>query len=134
MIGRLLLACALLAAACSKKNDAVTPLPGGGYSYLVTPAGRMFRVLKAGPVMGAEGKKLGTMVSYAGETTEIPTIATDAEAVIAALGPEMEAGGETAVIVQANVGYDPRKTISRSVSYNVIFERHDDRWVRCRRR
>jgi hypothetical protein len=70
------------------------------------------------------------MVSYAGETPKIATITTDAEEIVAALGSEMEAAGETALIVQANVGYDPRKTISRSKVYNVVFERHGARWVR----
>src|SRR5512133_447195 len=102
---RLVLVCALLAA-CSKAADAGGPLPGGGYSYLVTPSGRMFRVLKAGPIIGGEGKKIGTMVSYAGETREVAHIVSDAEQIAAALGPEMELSGETAVIVQANVGYD----------------------------
>jgi len=118
MAFRAVLLCALLAA-CSKSADADTPLPGGGYSYLVTPAGRMYRLLATGPVIGAEGKKLGTMVSYAGETREIARIGAEAEEIVAALGLEMELSGETAIIVQANVGYDPRKMISKSVSYNV---------------
>jgi hypothetical protein len=126
---RLVLACVLLVA-CSKNADAGKPLPGGGYSYLVTPAGRMYRVLKAGPVIGAEGRKLGTMVSYAGETRKVARIGTDAEELVVALGPEMELGGETVIIVQANVGYDPRKMISKSVSYNAVFERQGGRWVR----
>lgn len=126
---RRVLLCALLAA-CTRSADADTPLPGGGYSYLVTPAGRMYRVLAMGPVIGAEGKKLGTMVSYAGETREIARIAADAEQIVAALGPEMQLSGETAIIVQANIGYDPRKMISKSVSYNVVFNHQDGRWVR----
>lgn len=129
MRSRLALAVALVAA-CSKHGGAADPLPGGGYSYLVTPTGHMYRVLKAGPVIGAEGKKLGTMVSYAAETREIARIATDAEELVAALGPEMELGGETSVIVQANVGYDPRKMISTSVSYNAAFEHKEGGWVR----
>ncbi len=129
MHSRLAIAVALIAA-CSKHTGAADPLPGGGYSYLVTPAGRMYRVLKAGPAIGAEGKKLGTMVSYAAETREIARIAADAEELVAALGPEMELGGETSIIVQANVGYDPRKMISMSVSYNAVFQHKDGRWVR----
>jgi len=130
MTVRPVLVCAALLAACSKNAEAVTPLPGGGYSYLVTPAGHMYRLLKAGPVIGGEGKKLGTMVSYAGETCEIARIGADAEEIVAALGPEMELVGETSIIIQANVGYDPRKMISRSVSYNAVFEGKGGRWVR----
>ena len=66
MLPRYLLTCATLLAACSK--SVTTPLPGGGYSYLVTPTGHMYRVLKVDPVIGGKGKKLGTTVSYAGET------------------------------------------------------------------
>jgi len=42
----------------------------------------------------------------------------------------MELGGESTIIVQADVGYDPRKVVSKSVSYNVVFERMDARWLR----
>jgi hypothetical protein len=126
---RLVLACALLAA-CSKSTHSGDPLPGGGYSYLVTPSGHMYRSLRAGPLIGAEGKKLGTMWSYAGETPEIGKIVSDSEEIVAALAPEMDLAGETSFIVQANVGYDPRKMISRSVTYNTVFERKDGRWVR----
>jgi hypothetical protein len=127
---RLVLACALLAA-CSRNADAGDPLPGGGYSYLVTPAGRMYRILRMGPMIGAEGKKLGTVVSYAGETREMARITRDARELVSALGPEMEVSGETAIIVQVNVGYDPRRTISHHVAYNVVFDRQAGRgWGR----
>ncbi len=126
---RLALVCALFAA-CSRSCDAKTPLAGGGYSYLVTPAGHMYRILASGPFIGAQGKKLGTMVSYAGETREVARITADAQELVAALGPEMELGGETTIIVQANVGYDPRKVLSRSVLFNVVFEHKDGRWLR----
>ncbi len=130
MLRRSVLVCAALLAGCSRSTDTVTPLPGGGYSYLVTPSGHMYRILKTGPVFGAGGKKLGTMVSYAGETREIARIGADAQEIVAALAPELELVGETSMIVQANVGYDPRKTISTSVSYNAVFERREGRWVR----
>jgi hypothetical protein len=116
---------ALLLAACSRNGDAV-PL----YSYLVTPSGHTYRLLKTGPVMGAEGKKLGTMVSYAAETREIAKLGAEAEELAAALAPEMALGGETSVIVQATVGHDPRKLISKSVSYSTVFERKDGSWQR----
>jgi hypothetical protein len=116
---------ALLLAACSRNGDAV-PL----YSYLVTPSGHMYRVVKTGPVMGAQGKKLGTMVSYAAETREVARLAAEAEELAAALAPEMALGGETSVIVQATVGHDPRKLISKSVSYSTVFERKDGSWKR----
>lgn len=123
------LACATLLVAVSKHAHAATPLPGGGYSYLVTPSGHTYRVLQVGPVLGAEGKKLGTMVSYAGETREVARIRADAAEIVAALAPEMELGGETAIIVQAKVGYDPRETLPRSVAFNTVFERKDGRWT-----
>jgi hypothetical protein len=126
---RAVVACAALLAGCTRSTDAASPLPGGGYTYLVTPAGRMYRLLKAGPVIGAGGKKLGTMVSYAGEAREVARIRADAEELVAALGPEMEVGGETAIIIQAHVGYDPRKIISSSLTYSAVFERKDGRWV-----
>jgi hypothetical protein len=94
----------------------------------------MYRVLKAGPVLGAGGKKLGTMVSYASETPVVAEIEKDADEIVGALGLEMQLSGETALIVQANVGYDPRKAVSRSVAYDVVFELRDGRWVRAPRK
>ena len=126
---RLVLVCVLLIG-CSKTGAADRPLPGGGYSYLVTSSGQMLRILKTGPITGVEGKKIGTMVSYAADTRDVARLVRDAEELVAALGPEIELSGETAVVVQAYVGYDPRKTISRSVSYNVVFDLNDGRWVR----
>jgi hypothetical protein len=113
----------LLAAACSK---ACTPAPAGGtgslgYSYLVTPSGRMFRILKTGPATNAEHQRIGTMVLYAGDTAEIARIEADAAALVAALGPEMEAGGEKSLLIRVDVGFDPRKEFSPAASYDVGF-------------
>ncbi|HET8541431.1 MAG TPA: DUF4019 domain-containing protein [Anaeromyxobacter sp.] len=129
MNARVVVACVLVAAACSRGPDRGA-FPGGGYSYLVTPSGRMFRLLRTGPMIGAEGKRLGAVVSYAGDTREVARITSDADEIVGALGPEMEASGEPAIIVQANLGWDPRKTISTSVLYGVVFERREDRWAR----
>jgi hypothetical protein len=114
-------------------GETAVPLPGGGYTYLTTPSGKMFRVLKAGPVIGNQGKKLCTMYSYAGESIEVARITGDAIELMRAIGPEMELSGETVVIVQTNVGNDPNKFISKSVSYNVAFELKDGGWSRSAR-
>ena len=114
----------LSAAACSK---ACAPSSAGagrpvGYSYLVTPSGRMFRLLKTGPATNAEHQKVGMLVLYAGESAEIPRIQADAEALVAALGPEMEAAGETELLIRVVVGFDPRKEFSPTSSYDVAFK------------
>jgi len=123
----LLLVCALLIGGSEKS---AAPLPGSGYSYLVTPSGHIFRILQTGPIIGGEGKKIGTAVSYAAETRQVARLVRDAEELVTALGPELELSGETAVVVQAQVGYDPRKMISTHVTYMVPFERNQGRWKR----
>jgi hypothetical protein len=128
---RLLFVALLAAAACKSVAPAsAQALPGGGYSYLVVPSGEMFRILAVGPLVGAAGKKLSTMIKYAGEKREIDKITADAELLVAAMGPEMEASGETAATLSADVGYDPRPAFNQSQSFNVVFELHDGRWNR----
>lgn len=112
-------------AGCANRTDAQYPL-----NYLVTPAGVMFRIRGMGPVIGGEGKKIGTKVVYVGESPEIDRIIADAERIAAALGPELEVAGESALMVQADVGYDPRKTISSYPSYTVVFQLGAGRWTR----
>jgi hypothetical protein len=118
--------------ACAPGTSAATQ--PSTYSYLVTPSGGMFRLLKTGPFFGAEHQRLGTMVFYAGTTREIARIEADAEALVAALGPELQAAGERALTVGVNVGYDPQKAFSRAASYNVVFALADGRWIRVLRK
>jgi hypothetical protein len=132
---RLALVCLVALSACSKGcAPAVSGETQGTYSYVVTPSGEMFRLLKTGPFFGAQHEKLGTMVFYAGTTRDIARIEADAETLVAAVGPEIQATGEKGLIVGVNVGYDPRKTFSRSDSYNVVFALADGRWIRILRK
>jgi hypothetical protein len=113
----------LSAAACSK---ACAPAPARGaasfgYSYLVTPSGRMFRILKFSPATNSEHQQVGTMVLYAGETAEIARIEADAGVLVAALGPEIEAAKEKTLFIRVDVGFDPRKEFSPTASYDVGF-------------
>jgi hypothetical protein len=129
------LGCLLALSACSRGCAPSSPEGlSATYSYLVTPSGEMFRLLKTGPFYGAQHEKLGTMVFYAGATREVKRIETDAETLVAALGPEMQAAGEKALMVGVNVGYDPRKAFSQSDSYNVLFALADGRWIRVVRK
>jgi hypothetical protein len=129
------LGCLLALSACSMGcAPSGTEGLSGTYSYLVTPSGEMFRLLKTGPFYGDQHEKLGTLVFYAGATREVNRIETDAETLVAALGPEIQAAGEKALMVGVNVGYDPRKTFSASDSYNVLFALAEGRWIRVVRK
>lgn len=121
--------CLLMLASCKPATAGGFP-SGAGYSYLLSPSGRMFRIVQVGPVIGGAGKKIATMISYAGDTREVVRIVADAEKIIGALGPEMEFAGESSVIVQAVVGNDPSKLLSSSVSFNVVYDLRDGNWVR----
>jgi hypothetical protein len=81
--------------------------PVGGYSYVVIPAGRMFRILKAGQVIRGAGTSLGAQVSYVSETAKPQEIVRDAESLVAAFGPEMQLAGETALRVEVHWAHDP---------------------------
>ena len=122
------IACTVLAV-CSAAQAS-----GGDYSYLVTPAGHMYRMVGISPFLGAGGKHLGTAVSYDGETPDVARIEEDATEIMAALGPELQLAGETAAIVQVYVGRDRRGIFSTWAGYNVVFKRRGDQWVRSPRK
>lgn len=104
--------------------------PGPGYSYLVTPDGQMFRMRSMGAVYGAGKKRLGTKVTYAGESSGVAAIRREAELLAHALGPEMDLAGEKTLLIETTLGHDPGKFFSASTSYLTIFERTATGWVR----
>jgi len=106
------------------------PGAGAGYSYLVTPDGKMFRMRSIGPVYGPGKKRLGTKVTYAGESSGMAAIRQEAEHLAHALGPEMDLAGEKSLLVETTLGHDPRKTFSMSTNYVTTFERTAAGWVR----
>lgn len=119
----------LAAGGCSKgcTPGPARPSPTLGYSYLVTPSGRMYRLLKIGPAVTAEN---ATMLFYAGDTPEVARIESDAEALVAALGPEREAAGDRNLIVRVNVGFDARRDFSPAASYDVAFRLTGGQWLK----
>ncbi len=105
-------------------------LPRGPMAYLVTPPGHTFRTLGSQPILDADGTKLGTLVSYKGDTRDPEAATAEALELMGAIGPEWQRGGETAVLVQARVGFDPRKRFNSTVGFHTCFHLKDGRWAR----
>jgi hypothetical protein len=97
-------------------------LPTGPMSYLVTPVGHRFRFLGTVPLTDASGKKLAVLASYEGHTRDPAAAATAAAELMDAMGPELQAAGETDLVVQARVGFDPRKFVNRTTAFHVTFK------------
>jgi hypothetical protein len=97
---RIALVCIWLLA-CS--NDEARP-PRETYDYVVTPAGQRYRVIQAGPILRGANTSLGLRITYVAQGRTSADLAADADALIAALGPELQLAGENAVIVRARIG------------------------------
>ena len=93
-------------------------------------SGKQVKVIKAGPVFGAGGKRLGVMFQYETELKITDKIALRAEAdeVFATIRSDAEKGKETSVIVSA-VERPMGGIITKSSGYNFVFEKgQDGKW------
>jgi hypothetical protein len=132
MHGRLaVLFLALLSASACSKACAPGRTSSGTYSYLVVPSGRIFRLLRTSAAVNEEHQKVGTLVSYAGETPELLRIQPEAEALAVALTPEREAAGEGTLIIEVRFGADPRRDTSPTATYHTVFNHAGGHWVRA---
>jgi hypothetical protein len=103
-------------------------VPSGPAAYLVTPPGHTFHVLGSQPILASDGAKLGFLISYVGDTHDPEVATAEAEELVAALGFEWYLNGERAALVQARVGFDPRKRVNSTVAFHVGFHSSDGRW------
>jgi hypothetical protein len=120
---RLWLMC-LLPIACAPEPVHVSP-PSGGYSYMVSPSGRRFRILRAGPMLRGVGTSLGGNVAYVSETNQPLEVARDADTLVAAFGPEMQLAGESSLSVE------PRFASAAPVQPKLSFALKQGRWSRA---
>lgn len=99
-------------------------------STLKLASGKQIKVIKAGPVIGAGGKRLGVMLQYETElkVTDKAALRTEADEVFAAVRSDAEKGNETEVIISA-VERSTGVIISKSQGYNFVFEKaKDGKW------
>ena len=97
---RMLLACACLTA-CSpaqKREIAET------YDYVLTPQGQRFRVIASGPLRRGANTQLGLRIRYVAQARDEGELIAHADALVAALGPELQLTGERKLIVRARIG------------------------------
>jgi hypothetical protein len=96
--------------------------------YLVTPR-RTFRILGHQAILDADGTKLGMLLSYASDTRDAAVIDAVARELIDAVGSEWRLGGETVVLVQALIGFDPRKASKDTLAAYTSFELTGGSWA-----
>jgi len=105
-------------------------IPGGPLSYLVTPSHRVFRILGSQPILDVDGTKLGSLLAYVGDTRDPEVATVHSLELMEVWGPDAVVQGETAVLIQARVDFDPRKRFQSSVALHVAFQLKDGRWTR----
>jgi hypothetical protein len=93
------LVCALLA--CSKEDSSGTRET---YDYVVTPAGQRFRVIGAGPILRGANTRIGMRITYVAQALTKAELLAHADALVAALGPELQLFGDKTLTVRARIG------------------------------
>lgn len=99
-------------------------------STLKLGSGKQVKVIKAGPLFGAGGKRLGVMLQYETElkVTDKTALRTEADEVFAAVRSDAEKGNETDVIISA-VERSTGGIISKSQGYNFVYKKaKDGKW------
>src|SRR5215472_1412058 len=93
-------------------------------STLKLGSGKQVKVIKAGPVFGAGGKRLGVTLQYETElkVTDKAALRKEADEVFAAVRSDAEKRNETNVIISA-VERSTGGIVSKSQGYNFIFEK-----------
>jgi len=104
-------------------------IPRGPMVYLVAPSGHVFRVLGQQPILDQDGTKLGMLVSYVGDTRDPAAATAESAELMEAFGLDMQVSGVTAVLVQARVGFDARKTFNASIGFHTSYLLREGRWV-----
>jgi hypothetical protein len=118
MRGRIALVCACLLA-CSSSGG--TRDARETYDYVVTPAGQRFRVIGAGPIRRGANTHMGLRITYVATAKTKAELLADADALVAALGPELQLAGEAALVARARVGGVSLALDSDKVSYDTDY-------------
>jgi hypothetical protein len=74
------------------------------YDYLVTPTGQRFRIIGAGPIMRGANTRIGMRITYVGQALTKAELLAHADALAAALGPELQLFGDKTLTVRARIG------------------------------
>jgi hypothetical protein len=125
--GRIALVCAcLLACSSSEKRDARET-----YDYVLTPAGQNFRLIGAGPVLRGANTSLGLRITYVARAQTMAELLADADALVAALGPEMQLSGDKRLTVRARIGAASLALNSDKTAYDLAYKLQDGRFQRA---
>lgn len=97
---RIALVCAcLLACSGAETRDARET-----YDYLVTAAGQPFRLIGAGPILRGANTRVGLRITYVARALTKAELFAHADALVGALGPEMQLVGDKTLTVRARIG------------------------------
>ncbi len=100
------------------------------YDYVVTPAGKRFRVIGAGPILRGANTHMGMRITYVASAKTKAELLADADALVAALGPELQLSGDQKLVVRARVGGVNLALDSDKVSYDVDYRLEGGRFQR----
>jgi hypothetical protein len=100
MRGRIALVCACLLACSSEETRDARET----YDYLVTPAGQSYRLIGAGPIIRGANTRIGLRITYVARALTKAELFAHADALVSALGPEMQLTGDKTLTVRARIG------------------------------
>jgi hypothetical protein len=111
------LVCALLA--CSGE---ATPAVRETYDYLVTPTGQRFRIIGAGPIMRGANTRIGMRITYVAQALTKAELLIHADALAAALGPELQLFGDKTLTVRARIGSASVALESENAKFDLAYQ------------
>jgi hypothetical protein len=103
----------------------VSALPPG-YGFLTLQSGHTYKYLTHGPLFGNGGKKLAIALSYVSDTADPAKLQTAAQELFEYMRPVADIQKEEAVVIVAQLNYEPRDPISKTVVFNVAFKKGPD--------
>ncbi len=99
-------------------------------SYLAVSTGRVFRVIWKGPVTDSAGAKIGSKLTYLGDSRDHAVARHAADELMLAMGPQFQMDGETHVVVLEMLDFVPSRAFNLAIGYPITFSLQDGRWRR----
>ncbi len=96
---------------------------------LVTPAGRLFRLIGELPILDEQGAQIGLLLSWVGDSRDPDAVMAANDELVKTMGLNLEVRGWSAVLVQARVGYDARTRFQQTVAVDTSYALRDHGWV-----
>jgi hypothetical protein len=99
------------------------------YSYVITPAGSLYRVFGAGPITRGANTTVGLQIAYLARSNDAAQLDHEADELIQTFGPELLLTPERTLKLEARLRAGEKGF--RPAGRTLLFERKDDRWLRA---